>query len=319
MAKDFIEKHKENWVRLEQLLAMTIGDRLHRLTRAEVREFGRLYRRTAADFAIARREIRDRRLVNYLNNLVGRAHGAIYRTERSSFGDLWRFYRYSFPAIFRETFRYTIAAFGFFLAAIIFAAIFVVRDESFSELVAPGILDSVRNHYNWTEQINQANPIFSSSIWANNTKVAIFAFVTGIFTAIGPIYILAMNGLHIGTILTLCIKYKFLPIIIFMSGHGVLELTAIFISGGAGLLMGSALLMPGELRRREALIVRGLLGIKLFLGCLPMLILAGIIEGFISPAAIPASYKLAVSLLSAILLTLYLLTPQPKTEQTAGR
>ena len=90
------------WKRLEELTARVSRFRLRTLSGAEVREFGRLYRRTAADLAIAREEVRDQRLVNYLNHLVGRAHGAIYRSESSGFGVFLDFFRYEFPAVFRK-------------------------------------------------------------------------------------------------------------------------------------------------------------------------------------------------------------------------
>ena len=74
------------WRRLEELVDTVSRNRITRLSRTEVRELARLYRRTAADLAIARQEVRDPLLVNYLNGLVGRAHGAIYRNEGSGFG-----------------------------------------------------------------------------------------------------------------------------------------------------------------------------------------------------------------------------------------
>ena len=103
--KNFLESRLEMWKRLEELTARVSRFRLKTLSGAEVREFGRLYRRTAADLAIAREEVRDQRLVNYLNHLVGRAHGAIYRSESSGFGVFLDFFRYEFPAIFRKNVR----------------------------------------------------------------------------------------------------------------------------------------------------------------------------------------------------------------------
>src|SRR4030095_6762640 len=111
--------------------------RLTSLSSDEVREFGQLYRRTAADLAIAREEVRDQRLVNYLNHLVSRAHGAIYRSESSGFGVFVSFFRYEFPAIFRKTFTYTFAAFLTFLLAAGFAATACLLDEGFADRIAP--------------------------------------------------------------------------------------------------------------------------------------------------------------------------------------
>src|SRR5260370_40503535 len=104
--KRFLESRQGKWKRLEDLTARASRYRLTHLSGEEVREFGRLYRRTAADLAIAREDVRDQRLVNYLNYLVGRAHGAIYRSESSGFGSILSFYRYDLPAIFRKNFVY---------------------------------------------------------------------------------------------------------------------------------------------------------------------------------------------------------------------
>jgi len=113
--------------------------------------------------------------------------------------------------------------------------------------------------------------------------------------------------LLLGMVLSLCFRYRFWEIPIFVSAHGAIELTAIFIAGGAGLLIGKALLMPGDLRRIDALVENGGLAIKLILGCIPMLLIAGLIEGFISPARIPAAYKFSISAMSAALMALYFL------------
>jgi len=103
----------------------------------------------------------------------------------------------------------------------------------------------------------------------------------------------------------LCVKHKFWAIPTFVAAHGAIELTAIFIAGGAGLLLGKALLMPGDLRRIDALVTNGSLAIKLILGCIPMLLIAGIIEGFVSPAHISPYYKYTVSALSSLLMVVY--------------
>src|SRR5438874_7919829 len=115
MAQDhFIEKHKTAWQRLEDLLKLLDSSSLRRLHREEVRELGRIYRRTASDLAIARAESRDPRLVNYLNSLVIRAHGRIYRADGDWLPRAGRFFTHDFPQTFRRTWRYTATAFAVF-------------------------------------------------------------------------------------------------------------------------------------------------------------------------------------------------------------
>src|ERR1700675_1319359 len=112
MTDRFIDQHKTNWQRLEDLLKLLDSSSLRRLHREEVRELGRIYRRTASDLAIARAESRDPRLINYLNSLLIRAHGRIYRADAQGYGRIRDFFRRDFPLAFRRTWRYTATAFG---------------------------------------------------------------------------------------------------------------------------------------------------------------------------------------------------------------
>jgi uncharacterized membrane protein SpoIIM required for sporulation len=309
MLKDFLGSRLEKWKRLEELTARASRLRLTNLSGEEVREFGRLYRRTAADLAIAREEVRDQRLINYLNHLVARAHGAIYRSESSGFGVFLSFFRYEFPAVFRKTFPYIFTSFMIFMLPFTFALVISLFDNGFADRIAPGLKQSIAAHQNWTEAINKANPLASTQIQTNNIMVTFIAFALGVFAGLGTIMVLVQNGLSIGMTFGLCIKYRFWDILIFVAAHGVIELTAIFIAGGAGLLIGKALLMPGDLRRMDALVTNGQLAVKLIMGCVPMLLIAGLIEGFVSPAHISPYYKYAVSAVSAIVLIAYFLKP----------
>lgn len=309
MLSDFLESRLAKWKRLEELTARASKFRLKDLSGEEVREFGRLYRRTAADLAIAREEVRDQRLVNYLNHLVARAHGAIYRSESSGFGVFASFFRYEFPSVFRKTFRYTLISFAVFMLSAAFAYAACFFDEGFADRIDPGLRENIASHTNWTEAVNRANPLASTSIQANNITVTFMAFAGGLLGGLGTLLALFRNGLLLGIVIELCVRYRFWEIPIFIAAHGVIELTAIFIAGGAGLLVGKALLMPGDMRRVDALVTNGLLAIKLILGCIPMLLIAGLIEGFISPAHILPAYKFSISALSALVMAMYFLKP----------
>jgi uncharacterized membrane protein SpoIIM required for sporulation len=310
--KNFLESRLGKWKRLEELTARISRLRLKSLSGDEVREFGRLYRRSAADLAIAREEVSDQRLVNYLNHLVGRAHGAIYRSESSGFGVFITFLRYEFPAVFRKTFAYSLTAFVIFMLAAAFASAACLVDEGFADRIAPQLRQDIIEHQNWTESVNKSNPLASTSIQTNNITVTFYAFAGGVLAGIGTLWVLASNGLLLGMVMSLCFRYRFWEIPIFVSAHGVIELTAIFIAGGAGLLIGKALLMPGDLRRIDALVTNGQFAIKLILGCVPMLLIAGLIEGFISAAHISPTFKFSISVTSALLMTLYFLKPDPR-------
>src|SRR5437660_8081437 len=128
----FIDERKNAWQRLEQLLHRLDHMTLRRLHREEVRELGRMYRRTASDLAIARAESRDPRLVNYLNSLVIRAHGRIYRADAQGGQRIRNFFARDFPRTFRRTWRYTATAFGVFLVFGVIGFLGTRHDRDFS-------------------------------------------------------------------------------------------------------------------------------------------------------------------------------------------
>jgi uncharacterized membrane protein SpoIIM required for sporulation len=306
----FIKERKRAWQRLEHLLGRLGGSSLRQMEREEVRELGRIYRRTASDLAIARSESRDPRLVNYLNNLVIRAHGRIYRADAQGGRRLWEFFSKGFPRTFRRTWRYTALAFAVFWIFAVAGFVGTKRDADFSELagIPPSFRAQVNSGERWWEDLNEGNQVGSSLIMTNNIKVMFLAFALGALVGLGTLYILASNGAMIASLLALVYRAGYgNELLTFMIGHGVIELSCIFLSGGAGLLIGSAMLLPGDLSRADALKTRGLDAIRLVAGCVPILVVAGTIEGFVSPSPINPAIKFAVGITTGIALYAYLL------------
>jgi len=306
----FIHDRKTSWQRLEVLLRLLDGSSLRRLQREEVRELGRIYRRTASDLAIARAESRDPRLVNYLNSLVIRAHGRIYRADAESGKRLREFFTKGFPQTFRRTWRYTALAFTVFLVFSVAGFVGTKRDPEFSELMGVPVASriAVANGERWWESLNEANQVGSSFIMTNNIKVTFFTFAFGALFGVGTLFFLAYNGALNAALLALVYRAGYgNELLTFMVGHGVIELSCIFFAGGAGLLIGSALLLPGDLSRADALRARALDAIRLVAGCVPVLVVAGIIEGFISPTPIHPAIKIGIGITTGIALYSYLL------------
>jgi uncharacterized membrane protein SpoIIM required for sporulation len=306
----FIRERRGAWQRLEELLARLDRTALRRLRREEVRELGHIYRRTASDLAIARVESRDPRLVSYLNSLVIRAHGRIYRAEAAGGQRLRQFFARDFPQTFRRTWRYTAAAFGIFIVFAVLSFGATWYDPEFSEIagVDPLFRQAIEQRVHWWENLNEANQIGASGIMTNNIAVTFSAFALGAMFGVGTFYVMAFNGVNIAAVLALTWQAGFgHDLVAFMAGHSVIELTCIFISGGAGLLLGSALIMPGDLSRADALRERGLEAIRLIAGCVPLLVIAGTIEGFISPAPFDPTIKFGVAAFTGLALYAYLL------------
>ena len=311
MALDrFINERKNAWQRLEQLLHQLDGLTLRRLHREEVRELGRIYRRTASDLAIARAESRDPRLINYLNSLVIRAHGRIYRADAQGGRRIRNFFTRDFPQSFRRTWRYTAVAFAVFWVFSTIAFFGTRHDPDFSEFA--GITSYWRTvntdqKRRWWQEINKENEVESPRIFTNNIRVTFYAFAFGAMLGLGTLYVMASNGAMFGALLALTYKAGYgNDLLTFVVGHGVIELSCIFIAGGAGLLIGTALVMPGDMTRGDALKSRGMEAVRLIVGCIPLLVVAGIIEGFISPAPINPLIKFAIAGITGVALYSYL-------------
>src|SRR6185295_18841023 len=184
-------------------------------------------------------------------------------------------------------------------------------DPEFSELL--GVPPAFREAYietktHWWEDLNEANQVGASSIFTHNIQVTIYTFAFGALFGVGTVFYLAFNGATIASVLALTYRAGFgNDLLTFMVGHGVIELSCIFIAGGAGLLIGSALLLPGDLSRADALKSRGKDAIRLMMGVAVLLVVAGIIEGFISPAPINPAIKLSIAALTGLALYSYLL------------
>ena len=319
----FVEKRKNDWQRLEDLLGMIETATLRDLTREEVRELGQLYRRAASDLAIARAETRDPKLINYLNSLVIRAHGKIYRAESRGLGMIRNFFVKEFPQTFRRTWKFTATAFGTFLLAAILSFFATWQDLEFAEFVyLGGVRADVESNNHWWERLNnEGNQVGASYIMTNNIMVTFRAFALGAFFGIGALYDMAFEGARLGSVFAVC--YKLNPpfgdaLATFVVGHGVLEFSCIFLCGGAGMLIGYAILVPGDLSRVEAVKKSGLEAVRLVIGCAFVLVVAGIIEGFISPSSLPAAFKIGTGILTGIALLSYLILAGREKVDPAG-
>ncbi len=307
----FINEHKDNWQRLEDLLSLVQGNSLRGLSRTEVREFGELYRRAATDLAIARAETRDPKLINYLNSLVIRAHGKIYRAEGNGLNLIADFFTRDFPRTFQKNSNYMLIAFGIFISFAIFGFIVTWNDLDFTHFVyLGGIEEQIKANDHWWLSLNDANQIGASQILTNNILVTFRAFAMGAFFGIGAAYDLAFEGARLGSVFAAC--YKINPpfgneLATFVVGHGVIELSCIYFCGGAGMMIGYAIINPGDLTRAQAIKQKGIEAVKIAVGCAALLVIAGTIEGFVSPANIPPAIKIGTGILTGILMYSYLL------------
>ena len=281
---------------------------MSRFSHQELRELALLYRQTAADLSSAREHRADAQLATYLNQLLGRAHNLIYSGTKPRTRGVVGFYTTTFPQIFRETWRYTFAATAVFAAGSLVGMALALADPTFPRFVLGGeMMDTIERRVMWTHGILAVKPLASSAITTNNLSVSFAAFAMGVTAGLGTAWMMLLNGVLIGVIGVACFRAGLsLSLWSFVAPHGSLELPAIFIAGGAGFILGRGLLDPGMLPRREALAAAGARAIRLLLGVIPLLLIAGAIEGFVSPVAIAPATKFTIGAALFTLLVIYL-------------
>ena len=304
----WLKKRQPYWSQLESLLARVKQHGLHALSRSELRELGLLYRQTATDLSAVRGDPSSVQQSRYLNQLLGRAHNAIYSGQKKTVGGVWQFYHAEYPRIFRRLLPYTAVATAIFVVGAIAGTFVSLADPDYMrEFVGPAMMSSIEHHEMWTRSIVSVKPQASSGIMTNNLSVSFVTFAAGITAGLGTIFELFFNGLMLGVIGVACATYGMsVQLWSFVSPHGVLELPAIFIAGGAGLRIARALLFPGVLSRRDSLAVGGTDAVRLLVGVIPMLIVAGMIEAFFSPSSTPVPLKFVAAAVLFSLLIAYL-------------
>ena len=308
----WISRREPNWKRLDRLLQRAEKKGIKSLSAEEIKDLASLYRSVSADLARARTNEVGSILTQDLQRLTSRGYNQIYQgSQRQEWRQVKEFYLWGFPQIVRESWLYIAIATGIFLLPALIAWWYGWRDPVFIAVTVPQRLITMVEEDGelWMGSIVGIEPLASSNITINNLSVSFGAIAGGITAGIYTIYIMALNGLSIGAIATLVGKNNLAyPFWAFVFPHGSLELPAIFFAGGAGLLIGKAIVFPGNYRRIDALKINGTKAAQLLFGIIPMLIIAGIIEGFLSPnPAIPDAIKYLVGTGLFVLLVLYCL------------
>jgi len=303
----FIAERQERWAALETAIKTARRGRLRTQSTNDIERFGVLLRQTSSDLAIARRDHPDAPVTEYLNTLCARAHPLLYRGTPWRLGAIGPFFATALPRSFRAAWPYITASLALMLIGAIAGWVAVdVRPDLRASLVPPSLFDEMARG-----QISagvQDAPFAAAFIIQNNIRVALICFAGGVFLGIPTALVLLSNGWMLGTIAAAVqlggYNVQFWSLIV---PHGVLELSVIVISGGTGLMLGDAILRPGQLRRGEALARVAVRAVLLALGAASLLVIAGTLEAFVSPSGLPDGVKLAIGATVGVLLYSWLL------------
>jgi uncharacterized membrane protein SpoIIM required for sporulation len=294
------EEKSRQWtdfhVRVQQLLKHG-SKALRKLTAAELSSLIDEYQRLIADLARARSLGASTTTVDWLNRIAVAGHNLLYgqvprrdvAAEADWFGSVARTVR-------KHAWAAALAAVMFFGPAVA-SYVAVQLDPSLGyDLVAEAFLDFNPAHEDNLHNIpSLARPVVSSSIITNNIQVTLLAFGFGLTAGIGTTMLLIFNGIHLGSVAGwMTLQGNQRALWGWIMPHGATELLAICLSGAAGYLLASAIVAPGQVRRSTALKRAGGDALRIELGCMVMLVIAGLIEGFLSPSNINYQTRLAI-------------------------
>jgi uncharacterized membrane protein SpoIIM required for sporulation len=293
---DFVARRQPQWDALSALLGRLAGGKLKL---DEIDQLDRLYRQASADLAQAQSFYGGTDVHRFLNQLCAQAYGEIYRSRADRPAAIRAFFTRDFPQAVREELRYVAWAAGLMAFGVVLGALTVaVAPQGVALFVPEHLQEIVRRGELWTDRLDGSSSAIAVEILTNNLRVTFLAFGAGISWGIGTIGTLVFNGLSIGGLLTFTFQHGVgWRLLEFMAAHGPVELSVISLTGGAGLMIGHALIDPGERPRGEALRERAGKAVRIVLGCAPFLALIGVVEGFISPGLLfPALAKAAVGI-----------------------
>lgn len=251
-------------------------------------ELAELFIHLTDDLAYARTHYPKSDITHYLNNLSTKVHASIYRNKRQTQNRFVRFWKYELPKIFyvhRKQFAYAFVV--FFLSCLI-GAFSAANDDTFVRLImGDAYVDMTLNN------IERGNPmgVYGSmarvdmffAITFNNVRVSFLAFAAGILLSVGTGLLLFQNGVMLGSFqYFFYAKGLLLTSVLSIWIHGTIEIISIVMAGGAGMIMGNSLLFPGTYPRLLSLQKGALTGAKVILGLIPLFIIAGFLESFVT-------------------------------------
>jgi uncharacterized membrane protein SpoIIM required for sporulation len=305
----YIEARQHEWARLATLTRSTRRS-VRRLGPGELDELIRLYQRVSAHLSHARATYDNAGLNGRLTRLVADANAVIYGKRARTIRAVVTFVADTFPAAVWRSRRFVLVAALLTLAPAVATGTWLAVSDRAVEASAP---EAVREAYleEDFESYYSSEPAaqFATEVTVNNIRVSILAFALGIAGCVGTAYVLIYNGASVGFAAGLFHAAgeapRFWGLIL---PHGLLELSAVIIAGGAGLRMGWAIIAPGDRSRTEALAEEGRRSVVIIIGLIAAFVVAGLIEGFVTGSDLSTPIRVGIGLAVEAAFIVYLVT-----------
>ncbi|GAB4152372.1 MAG: stage II sporulation protein M [Planctomycetaceae bacterium] len=315
--RQFVQQREPVWQHFQRLVRKLGRISVRKIPSRDVNEYSRLFREISNDLATVRSRGWGTELENYLNHLVSRGHGTFYTAPPGQLREVLGFLTSGFPRLLRANIWYFVTACVLFFGSGAMSWIVIQNEPELANRIIPeSQLSGAKQMYAKRKPgeesgqnggFGEQRTLMAGFYIYNNVGIALSCFARGVLLGVGTVYTLLFNGIYIGAVagyvVTQADAERFLSFVI---GHGSFELTAIAVAGMGGLMMGATLLHPGPRTRLQALRERGIDAVKIGIGAAVMLVIAALIEGFWSPANIPAVVKYIVGTLLWGVVILYL-------------
>lgn len=305
----FVTQRSRDWNELDALIG--VGDALHKKDGPTISRAAALYRSLCNDLTRAESARYTQDLLGYLHGLAGRTHNVLYGAKPLRAWAFFQLILVEFPVYLRRNWRLFFLSCALFLIPWAIGLVGAMSSRAFAEEVLPAqMLDQMAENYSKGFDAGRGGGMdaqMAGFYVYNNVGIAFRCFATGALFGLGSLFFLVYNGLIIGAVTGFVMSVGYGGNIwTFMCGHGPYEITAILISGGAGLQMGYSLVATrgltrfGSLRRTSRAIIAQISGAAV------MLVIAAMIEGFWSPSSIPPQVKWVFGGVNMVLVILFL-------------
>lgn len=288
----FVTEHGAEWHRLRLLL----GRPRRKLTAAEVDEMVTLYRRAATHLSMVQSRSPDPNLVSVLTQLVLRARARINPSPGFRWTSVTRFFTVTFPLeVYRARWWCLGVGAGFVGLSVVLISIVAGDQRVALQFMSQADIDSLVGHDFEAYYSEHPPQNFTFAVWTNNAWVSAVCLASGVIV-LPALYMLWQNALNLGVVGGLMVGNDrsdvFLGLLLV---HGLLELSCIFVAAGVGIRIGWAWIAPGPLRTRgQAVAAAGRSGVAVAIGLVPVLLVSGFVEGFVTPSFLPPAVKLAL-------------------------
>jgi uncharacterized membrane protein SpoIIM required for sporulation len=312
---EFIQQRKDTWLRLQRAVDAVTDVRGGRPDESELLAIVRNYRRTIADLSLARSLFPGDPLINELNALVLKALLVVGSRPVSDRERFVLFFRERYVNVLRRLSRFFLLSCAVFIASAVFGYFTTIMNPFFANAIVGDeytymTIDNIEKGRPFAVYQSGFKYAMSSFIMANNIKVAFSAFAFGVFYGVGTFLILIFNGLMLGSVSAIFASHHLLfGFATTVMIHGTLELFAIMAAGAAGLRLGQSIFRPGLLPRKRALAEFGLEAFILTIAMVPVFVIAGVLEGYVTPLPLGAGARLSIIGAGVLFLAAYFGAP----------